>query len=167
MSPRWGSTLWWTDRLTVGRKVTLTLTVARQRQDVSILHNVQTGSGAYTASCPVSTGGSFSGGLTVGGWSWNTPCILITPVSMSSRRATGWTAGVDYRQGQYVSLLHNVQTCSGAHPASYPMSTGGSFSGHKNLCKLYIFYNSIIIFSSSLISYRIPSNAGLFLLVIL
>jgi hypothetical protein len=33
--------------------------------------------------------------------------------------------GLDFRQGQDVSLLHNVQTGSGAHPASYPMSTGG------------------------------------------
>jgi hypothetical protein len=27
------------------------------------------------------------------------------------------------------SLLHNVQTDSGAHPASYPMGIGGSFPG--------------------------------------
>jgi hypothetical protein len=29
------------------------------------------------------------------------------------------------------SLRHHVQTGSGAHPASYPMGTGGSFSGFK------------------------------------
>jgi hypothetical protein len=29
------------------------------------------------------------------------------------------------------SLLHSVQTGSGAHPASYPMGTGGSFPGGK------------------------------------
>jgi hypothetical protein len=29
------------------------------------------------------------------------------------------------------SLLHVFQTCSGAHPASYPMGTGGSFPGGK------------------------------------
>jgi hypothetical protein len=33
--------------------------------------------------------------------------------------------GFDSRQGQDFSLLHNVQTGSGAHPASYPMGTGG------------------------------------------
>jgi hypothetical protein len=26
------------------------------------------------------------------------------------------------------SLHHHVQTCSGAHPASYPMGTGGSYT---------------------------------------
>jgi hypothetical protein len=30
-----------------------------------------------------------------------------------------------------VSLLSSVQTGSGAHPASYPMDTGGSFPGVK------------------------------------
>jgi hypothetical protein len=29
------------------------------------------------------------------------------------------------------SLLHVVQTCSEAHPASYPMGTGGFFLGGK------------------------------------
>jgi hypothetical protein len=29
------------------------------------------------------------------------------------------------------SLHHRVQTCSGAHPASYPMGTGGSYTGDK------------------------------------
>jgi hypothetical protein len=37
--------------------------------------------------------------------------------------------GLDSRQVQDVPLLHNVQTGSGAHPASYPMSAGGSYSG--------------------------------------
>jgi hypothetical protein len=40
----------------------------------------------------------------------------------------GWP-GLDFWQGQDVSLLHNVQTSSGAHPASYPMSTGGFSPG--------------------------------------
>jgi hypothetical protein len=30
-----------------------------------------------------------------------------------------------------VSLLHSVQTRSGAHPASYQMSNGGSFPGRE------------------------------------
>jgi hypothetical protein len=29
------------------------------------------------------------------------------------------------------SLHHRVHNCSGAHPVSYPMVTGGSFSGGK------------------------------------
>jgi hypothetical protein len=31
----------------------------------------------------------------------------------------------------FFSLLHSVQTCYGAHPASYPMGTGGFFLGCK------------------------------------
>jgi hypothetical protein len=38
--------------------------------------------------------------------------------------ATGWTARVRFPEMQDCSLLHSVQTRSGAHPASYPM---GSF----------------------------------------
>jgi hypothetical protein len=34
-------------------------------------------------------------------------------------------------QSQLFSLLHIVQTGSGAHPASYPMDIGGSFPGGK------------------------------------
>jgi hypothetical protein len=30
-----------------------------------------------------------------------------------------------------ISLHHRLQKCSGAHPASYPMGTRGSFSGGK------------------------------------
>jgi hypothetical protein len=47
----------------------------------------------------MSTGGFFSGGKTVGAWSWDTTRILITPVSLASRRATGWTAGVGFPAG--------------------------------------------------------------------
>jgi hypothetical protein len=41
--------------------------------------------------------------------------------------------GVEFesRKGQELSLLHVVQTGSGAHPASYSMGTGGSFPGAK------------------------------------
>jgi hypothetical protein len=42
----------------------------------------------------------------------------------------------DSRQGQHVSLLHNVQTGFGVHLASYQVSTRGSITGGKNLCKL-------------------------------
>jgi hypothetical protein len=34
-------------------------------------------------------------------------------------------------RGQEFSLLHVIQTGSGAHPASYPMGTGGSFPGRE------------------------------------
>jgi hypothetical protein len=54
--------------------------------------------------------------------------ILITPVSVASGRATGWTTVVEFPAEADVSLLHNVQTGPGAHSASYLMSTGGSFS---------------------------------------
>jgi disulfide bond formation protein DsbB len=39
---------------------------------------------------------------------------------------TGWMIG-----GWNFSLHHRVQTGSGAHPASYPVSTRGSFPGGK------------------------------------
>jgi hypothetical protein len=48
--------------------------------------------------------------------------------------ATGWTiegSKFESRQGQEFFLLHVVQTGSGAHPASYPMGTGGCFLGVK------------------------------------
>jgi hypothetical protein len=39
--------------------------------------------------------------------------------------------GVRVPVGSEFSLIHIVQTGSGAHPASYPMGTGGSFPGGK------------------------------------
>jgi hypothetical protein len=51
-----------------------------------------------------------------------------------SRYSDGLRAGrpgFDSRQGQDLSLLHSVQTGPEAHPASYPMGTGGSFPGVK------------------------------------
>jgi hypothetical protein len=45
---------------------------------------------------------------------------------------TGWTTGVRSRYVYVLPFLrHRVQTGSGAHPASYPMVTEGSFSGVK------------------------------------
>jgi hypothetical protein len=49
--------------------------------------------------------------------------------------ATGY--GLDDRgvgvpsPGRVKNFLHSVQTGSGAHPASYPVGTGGSFPGGK------------------------------------
>jgi hypothetical protein len=53
-------------------------------------------------------------------------------VGKLSRRAMGWTTRVPFPTVQDFSLLHSVYTGSGAHPASYPMGTGGSFLvGHS------------------------------------
>jgi hypothetical protein len=49
-------------------------------------------------------------------------------------RAMGWTARVRFPAVQDFYLRHSIQTDqtgSGAHPASYPMGTGGSFPGGK------------------------------------
>jgi hypothetical protein len=43
----------------------------------------------------------------------------------------GGQLGLDSRQGQDISLLHDVQYGSGAQRASYTVSTGGSFTGMK------------------------------------
>jgi hypothetical protein len=43
----------------------------------------------------------------------------------------GWTAGLRFPAGQIFSLLHSVQTGSGAHPESYPMGTGALSPGVK------------------------------------
>jgi hypothetical protein len=43
----------------------------------------------------------------------------------------GWT-GIRFLAGAGdFSLLHVIQTGSGAHPASYPVGTGGCFSESK------------------------------------
>jgi hypothetical protein len=45
---------------------------------------------------------------------------------------SGWMTGVRFPTGERdFSLLHSVQTGSGAHPASYPMGTGGYFPEGK------------------------------------
>jgi hypothetical protein len=41
----------------------------------------------------------------------------------------GWATQVRFPAVKDFSLLHSVQTDSGAHPASYSMGTGGSFLG--------------------------------------
>jgi hypothetical protein len=48
------------------------------------------------------------------------------------RHGTCWTAGVRFLAGaRDFSLLHSVQTGSGAHPASCPMGTKVPFSGSR------------------------------------
>jgi hypothetical protein len=39
-------------------------------KDFSLLHNIQTGSGAHKVSYPMSTGGSLPRGKAAGTWSW-------------------------------------------------------------------------------------------------
>jgi hypothetical protein len=92
-------------------------------------------SGTDPAFYPMSTGGSFSGmkrsgvKLRYNGYSYHS---YVRGVSAGyGLDSQGWIPG----RGKNFSLLHKVQTCSGSHPASYPVSTGGSFSGGKNLCK--------------------------------
>jgi hypothetical protein len=55
---------------------------------------------------------------------YNGPSILILG-------ALCFVVLINSRQGQSFSLLHKVQTLSGAHPDSYPMGTRGSFHGNK------------------------------------
>jgi hypothetical protein len=44
----------------------------------------------------------------------------------------GWTAGVQFTaRARDLSQFHSVETGSGAHSASDPMGTGGSFPGDK------------------------------------
>jgi hypothetical protein len=51
-----------------------------------------------------------------------------------SYKLDGRGTGVGSPAGvRYSSLFHNVQTGSGAHPASYPTSTGDLFPGVKRL----------------------------------
>jgi hypothetical protein len=57
--------------------------------------------------------------------------VVVIPV-VGVGIATGYgltTEGSElkFRWGQEFSLLHVVQTCSGVHPTSYPIGTGGSF----------------------------------------
>jgi hypothetical protein len=55
-------------------------------------------------------------------------------LQLLSRCSDGLRAGrpgIELRQGQEFSLLHSVQTGSGAHSLSYTMGTGDSFSEGK------------------------------------
>jgi hypothetical protein len=63
------------------------------------------------------------------------PSILIARRDSSVGTANRYGQdgrGVRFPKGVRVfPLLHSVRTDSGAHPASYPMGTGGSFPGDK------------------------------------
>jgi hypothetical protein len=47
----------------------------QQGKDFSLLHSVQTGSGAHAASYPVGTGGSFPRGKEAGAWRWSVTSV--------------------------------------------------------------------------------------------
>jgi hypothetical protein len=53
----------------------------------------------------------------------------------------GGQVGLDYGEGQDVSLLHNVQTGSGTHTASYIVSTGALSRGMKTIANYDYFFN--------------------------
>jgi hypothetical protein len=57
--------------------------------------------------------------------SWDSAVGIATGNGLDGPR--GWSSS----PGSVRNFLHVVQTGPGAHPASYPMGTGGSFSGGK------------------------------------
>jgi hypothetical protein len=59
--------------------------------------------------------------------------ILGDGIAQSSQQnGTSWTAGVSIPgRGKRLFVFHSVQTGSETHQASYPMGTGGDFSGGK------------------------------------
>jgi hypothetical protein len=64
----------------------------------------------------------------------NMCCYRGAGLAQSVCLTTDWTtgrSGFDPRQRRGFSSSLCVQTGSGAHPASYPMGTGGPFSGGK------------------------------------
>jgi hypothetical protein len=61
-------------------------------------------------------------------------CAVLGLVDSLVRIATAYglddrRVGVRVPVGSRIFLLHIVQTGSGAHPASYPVSTGGKAAG--------------------------------------
>jgi hypothetical protein len=61
------------------------------------------------------------------------------------------------------STLSSYHCCVRGVSMGIRVDSWGSFTGDKNLSKLLLFlYNAVINFSSSFISYKIPSNAGYF-----
>jgi hypothetical protein len=61
--------------------------------------------------------------------------LYLYKVDMESvqRRATDWTARFQFSTGHDFCLLQTDQSCSGSHPASYPMSTGRKAPGAIHL----------------------------------
>jgi hypothetical protein len=117
----------------------------RQRQnDFPSSFCVQTSSGAHPASYPMGTGGPLPGvkrgrGVMLTIHLHLVPRLRINEYYKCYRQLSQYSdwlrtgrPGFDPRQGQndFSSILC-VQTSSGAHPASYPMGTGGPLPGVK------------------------------------
>jgi hypothetical protein len=89
------------------------------------------------SSCPQTTTTGSSSKLIPSGqnppyaiyWRWILTSARIWIAQSVCRRATGWKAWVQFPTVQDFSLLHSVQTGSVAHPASYPVVTGGKAAG--------------------------------------
>jgi hypothetical protein len=56
-------------------------------------------------------------------------CVCVYVRGRYNDGLGGGRPGFYFRQGQYFSFLHRVQTSSGAHQASHPTGTGGTFPG--------------------------------------
>jgi hypothetical protein len=90
---------------------------------------VQTGSGGHLDSYPIGTRSSFHGGKAAGAWSW----------PLASIYCRGWERGSYTSTPPFIFMTYlikhsctcQVQTGSGAHPASYPTRIGSSFHGGK------------------------------------
>jgi hypothetical protein len=109
----------------------------------SLHHRVQTGSGAHPASYPMDTRGCFSGGNVAGAWSWPLTSIYCRVQEcmesyLHSPNSPSLHGGQLKKLLNYISrscgfsLLHCVQSGSGANPASYPMSAKGILPSGKN-----------------------------------
>jgi hypothetical protein len=58
--------------------------------------------------------------------------VLLRDSSVDIAAGTDWTAGIRFSAGaRDFAFLHNVQTGSEMHSASYPMGTGFSFPRGK------------------------------------
>jgi hypothetical protein len=67
----------------------------------------------------------------VTGNGWRSFSSLQGPDRVSAVGTDWTTKGSESRWRQQFSLLHAIQTGSGARPPSYPMGTGSSFPGGK------------------------------------
>jgi hypothetical protein len=58
--------------------------------------------------------------------------IIIIIITTTTTTIRSWRTGVRVPAEAGISFFrHRIQTSSGAHPASYQMGTGGSYTGGK------------------------------------